>query len=211
MSVSPSSIARTLAGALWPEVQRQSILTKGIYEFSCAGHGGVIAVLDHAPSLEQRLVRVARETNRTELVVVAHGQRLTTIRYTRPSLEDYARLHGLVSFECWVGEEDCEWSTIMLASEAARPGFGRRYVTQRSAEEVHTFALGCAQRWCDDFLTGAGLPLGRAGQYADDALKSRNAVSPQPASTAEQPTHAVTRNSLAGRAEATRDNRRETQ
>lgn len=110
----PSAIARYLAGQLWPQVQFQKKVAKGIYGFTCAGHGGIVAVIG-ATNLGDHFIEAARTCKLTELVVVTPAGKYSTHKYTPESLREYAETHGYPIFECWVGEEDCDWATIIHA------------------------------------------------------------------------------------------------
>ena len=49
--IAPSRIARYVAAKEWPEVQSQRKVARGVYRFSCAGHGGLVAVLPEAEAV----------------------------------------------------------------------------------------------------------------------------------------------------------------
>lgn len=44
-----SRVARTAAQAAWPGVRRQRKISDGVFGFTYAGHGGIIAVIGSAP------------------------------------------------------------------------------------------------------------------------------------------------------------------
>lgn len=117
----PSSLARLLASQEWPDVQAQYQLGRGVYGFTCAGHGGIIAVIGEA-ELDPKHVEVARKQGKTELVAEVRSgsrtKRYTSHKYTRSSLEELAkRSPEQVSLvELWAGEEDCDWATIVHAN-----------------------------------------------------------------------------------------------
>lgn len=77
LKITPSAAARRLAGQLWPDVQKQRRLAPGVYGFTCAGHGGVIAVIGKA-QLSPAHVAAARDAELTELVVIAPGKTYST-------------------------------------------------------------------------------------------------------------------------------------
>lgn len=151
----PSQLARNLAERLWPDVQSQMQLAPGVYDFSCAGHGGVIAILDHA-NFPERNVKAARDLGFTELIGV---QRVSANRrrfyatvgsnaYTRESIEKAAAAHpSFKVFEAWVGEEDCDWATIFysdpkLIDKANAKGWG-------VSEKI---VRNCLVNWNERFL-----------------------------------------------------------
>lgn len=149
MNIAPSSVARTMAGAMWPDVQDQKKVAKGVYEFSCAGHGGLVAVLGVA-NLPTEAIAAAREQpdRFIELVAVRPGHRYTSVRYTKDSLRALAQNPYVELFECWVGEEDCDWATIALVSPEVREGMaknGRYEITEQDARK-------CCERWNQTFL-----------------------------------------------------------
>lgn len=124
----PSQAARTIAGAIWGEVQHQDKLAPGIYRFDTPGHGGIVAVIGQA-DLPENYVQAARDSGRVELMVTvktgSHRTRsYTSERYTPESLRELhqranAGREGTAELqELWVGEEDCEYATILLAAGA---------------------------------------------------------------------------------------------
>lgn len=149
----PSAIARTLAAQTWPDVQSQTKLGPGVFEFSCAGHGGIIAVLP-AASFPEDAVSIARAHGRTELVVHGFRRYMTSERYTRESLAEYAERHGFPSWECWVGEEDCDWALLVVAKPELADAMAARkgYVTPKTGAEILQYARENAERWNADIL-----------------------------------------------------------
>jgi hypothetical protein len=117
-NIAPSRIARTLAGQLWPDVQQQYRCIPGVYGFSCAGHGGLVAVIGVA-DLPEDAVNAAREAGKMEYAVAVSNGRgyktYTSERYTPASLHEMARHPLCTLYELWVGEEDCDWATIAYA------------------------------------------------------------------------------------------------
>lgn len=152
--IAPSRVARTMAGALWPQVQSQYKVARGIYGFSCAGHGGLVAVVGEA-DLPAAAVDVARECGKTELMaVVSNGgnrtKTYTSARYTRESLRKMAEWPWVTLIECWVGEEDCDWATIAyVAPEVISGGIRAGYFSQSADQE---YVRGCLEHWNGDFL-----------------------------------------------------------
>jgi hypothetical protein len=150
--IAPSRVARTMAGALWPDVQFQHKVAAGIYGFSCAGHGGLVAVVG-AANLPTAAVDVARECGKIELAVVAYGRRTrvyTTAKYTAESLRKIAEHPDAELFECWIGEEDCDWATIAYVAPEVIPGGIRAGYFSQSADE--TYVRECLERWNADYL-----------------------------------------------------------
>lgn len=153
MQVSPSRIARTVAGRVWPDVQVQHKLAKGVFAFSCAGHGGVVAVIGEA-DLPDFAVQAAREAGLVETVVFQPVGRKTKIHGPSTHYRDlvyWGQANNFDSCEVWIGEEDCDWATVLLHCPAARE------VTQGSrhwlAETIPASdCLGVCERWNADFL-----------------------------------------------------------
>lgn len=152
----PSAVARRVAAALWPDVQRQEKLAAGVYDFSCAGHGGVVAVLGTA-DLPERAVDVARKHGLVGVVARAYagGGRhrfYTGHRYGDEQLRELAaaRPDAVELSEVWVGEEDCDWATVALASPDVRETYAKRL--GKSADDVHRMAFESCQRWNEPFL-----------------------------------------------------------
>lgn len=111
----PSRIARTMAGALWPDVQHQQQIAKGVYGFSCAGHGGIIAVIGVA-DLDESAVEIARREGKTEFVGNYAGRLITSERYTKGTFLDMQTMGDRYQvWEVLVGEEDCDWAVVLLS------------------------------------------------------------------------------------------------
>jgi hypothetical protein len=151
----PSRIARTIAGREWPDVQSQYKLAPGIFWFTCAGHGGAVAVIGTA-DLPEQAVQAARVCQLVELAVIEDlGGTTRTLStsgqfYTRASLCEWAtRSDRRTLVECWVGEEDCAWATLAMCSPAMREGMERkmgcRPLSEREARET-------VERWHPEFL-----------------------------------------------------------
>lgn len=122
----PSRIARTIAGQLWADVHSQHKLADGIFAFSCAGHGGVVAVIGVA-DLPDAAVQAARGQGLVELAVVVTRGRNTRIftshKYERASLIELASTNpDATLYELWIGEEDCGWATIIHSAPHALAG-----------------------------------------------------------------------------------------
>jgi hypothetical protein len=145
MSATPSRIARRVAGALWPDVQAQRKVAPGTFGFTCAGHGGLIAVAGAAP-FDEATVQRFRDYGRTELVVTAPGRAYTSVTYTKDSLRELAeRYEAATLYEVIVGEEDCDWALLAWESEEIREGMATAGYFSRVAtrEEV----LETVERW----------------------------------------------------------------
>lgn len=151
-AITPSRVARKIAGDLWPDVQIQRKIGAGAYGFTCAGHGGIVAV-HGAADIPESAWTVARNAGKTELVAVeTYGRRaryFTTERYTRDSLARLRGTAGVQVFECWIGEEDCDWSLIVLAQPALAAGgiAGGYFSSAYSPEELLADARDTAERW----------------------------------------------------------------
>jgi hypothetical protein len=152
--IAPSRVARTMAAQLWPDVQSQYRCAPGIYGFSCAGHGGLVAVVG-AADLPADAVQAARDCNKIELVAVRHlggnrYQTMTTAKYTAASLRAYCA-HGRAKlYELWIGEEDCDWATIAYVAPEVLTGGQRAGYFGQSADIE--YVRGCLERWNPDFL-----------------------------------------------------------
>ena len=149
-TLTPSRIARRMAGELWPDVQPQRKLAPGVFDFSCAGHGGIVAVLD-AAELPAELVGLARKHGKMEFVGYYGGRLITSERYTR---ETFERLQesGRQVWKCWVGEEDCDWALIALASEAVCVALAEKWRGRDGAAGVRDYAVDNARRWNPDYI-----------------------------------------------------------
>jgi hypothetical protein len=153
---SSSRVARCVAAALWPDVQSQRKLCRGAFAFSCAGHGGIVALLDEL-SLADREVQAARECGLVALVARVDDGRscrtyCTAAGYDEGQLQAQARAypHAVELREVWIGEEDCDWATLALVSEAVRDGMLRSgYAT---AEITRDYAYQTVQSWNERFL-----------------------------------------------------------
>jgi hypothetical protein len=189
----PSAIARKVAATEWPDVQDQSKLTTGIFNFSCAGHGGVVAVIGVA-KLDERYVHAARETGFIDRVAITpnrfqiddQGSRtvktwsITALEthFKEGQLEKWALgLNGYMQ-EVWIGEEDCAWATIALASEAMRIGLSKRmtdpddWMKKYGTED---YARATCKQWHPEYLDALGetMPRCECGSFAryDDFTK----------------------------------------
>lgn len=159
MAVTPSRAARTVAGREWPQVQFQYRRAPGVFGFSCAGHGGIVAVLAVA-ELPDVAVSAARELGKTEFIVFAPGETMysggspagvRTPVYRRESLEQWAAASPrLPSFEVWVAEEDCDWSCLVLADPGLLDGGIKAgyFSSHLTIDDVR----GNAQEWNPAFL-----------------------------------------------------------
>jgi hypothetical protein len=159
----------------WPDVQRQVKIADGVYGFTCAGHGGIVAVIGVA-DLPEAAVQAARDAGRIEFAVFDRGRALyssggtyvtprTAPVYQQDSLREYAaRRPDLESFEVWVAEEDCDWATVLYANDKLREAALGRYLAEGvTREDVE----GCVLRWNTDWyeqFTGEKAPV------EDDAL-----------------------------------------
>jgi hypothetical protein len=151
-----------VASRLWPDIQRQRKIDKGVFSFSSAGHGGVIAILGEA-DLPPEHVAAAREVGLIETVCVLRGRgrgtRGPTTRllstaegYSREQLvrlaEEEPERASLL--EAWVGEEDVDWAMLFLANPAlAQRAHEAEWLAGVPApEEVR----GLVQSWKEEYL-----------------------------------------------------------
>lgn len=150
-----STIVRAVAAQMWSDVQTQQKIAPGVFGFSCAGHGGIVALVDQL-DLPEHVIQAARDNNLVHLVVrIGAGHRTNT--YTEAAgyrdLQQWAEHQQALGFdveirEVWIGEEDCDWATLIYASEQVRENTGngnyfaraitqdeaRRFVEQDNAE-----------------------------------------------------------------------------
>lgn len=155
MKVQPSRVARLVAGREWPEVQSQYKLGPGVFAFSCAGHGGVVAVIG-AAALPGELVQLARTERKVEFAVFAPGRvyytgggGAVTSRsapiYEQSTLRQWAETCPYPSYEVWLGEEDCDWATIIAANDNLRLGGIEAGYFSRGLER--NAVLSCLDNW----------------------------------------------------------------
>lgn len=154
MSVSHSTIARSVAGQLWPDVQQQKKLAKGTYWFSCAGHGGLVALVDDL-DLDPQVIEAARKHGLIHTTIrVNHGRRSrvysTAAGYRKTDLEATLQRYPnhAERFDVWVGEEDVEWSTLALVDPNLRDGMAKNGFTV-DFNEIHD----TAQRYFNEFTS----------------------------------------------------------
>jgi hypothetical protein len=153
----PSALAR--AAVPWEDIQSQRKLAPGVFWFDCAGHGGAIAVIGVA-DLPTRAVDAARELGMLATVAIVSGPRRrtysTTRGYSSDQLRTLAASHPdqVELADVWIGEEDCDWSTLALASEPMRKGMVETggYGAEMTPERLRQAAFECAQRWNERFL-----------------------------------------------------------
>jgi hypothetical protein len=167
-ALTPSRIARFAAGKTWGNpVQSSRKLAPGIFLHDTPGHGGLVAVLDAATDLTPAGIAAARASGRIETVAVhtrAAGHRVKHALYgpsgqyaagpSRARFEAFAAEHGMQLVEVWIGEEDSEYATILLASPAARAAVFARYAGTQPETDAGRCAelIGVCQRWQPDFL-----------------------------------------------------------
>lgn len=149
----PSRIARTLAAQEWPEIQRQTRVAKGVFGFSCAGHGGMIAIIGVA-NLDASVVDVYRRLGKIETVKVYPRRwkldgTVTQWGLARMSWHGQDQLDRLdtdartVTYEVIIGEEDCEWALVVYAM---KDDLADGYFASSSAE-MTIYASECMYRW----------------------------------------------------------------
>ena len=148
-NIAPSRVARTMAAAQWPDVQDQRKCTRGVFGFTCSGHGGLIAVIGEA-DLPDAAITAARETGRTGLVVFSPGRTFTTEKWTPDSLTAWAESRGYPIFEVWIGEEDCDFATLCYANDEIRTGGIRSgYFSESCTAE---YCRENIDRWNEEWL-----------------------------------------------------------
>lgn len=145
-TVPPSVLARTIAGQQWPDVQQQSKVAKGVYQFSCAGHGGLIGIVSEM-DVEPKYIEAARKAGLIDLVLRVPCGRQRRIR-TLSSAAGYKaedlcawheanQLNDSELIEVWIGEEDCDWATIAYASSEYKDALGATTHELRSLLETY--------------------------------------------------------------------------
>lgn len=166
--LAPSALARRIAAQQWPDVQHSRKITNGVFEYDCAGHGGIVAILDAVD--EGMIPAGAIEAGKREGVVVEYvayraGGRIklgTSDQYPINWDEwvQWATAHGWVVAKglAWVGEEDTAWSTLVTASDAMTEAYiqsRRGHLTvpfEQWAAEFATYPRECAQRWHPEYV-----------------------------------------------------------
>lgn len=159
-----------MAAAQWPDVQRQYKIAKGVFGFSCAGHGGIIAVVGEA-DLNERAVELARQLGKTGYVLHANGRTYTSERY-----QIDASAPGVT--EVIVGEEDCDWALVLLCAndpQAMVVGARGRYLAEHvQLEDVEE----TTRQWNPDFyeaLTGSTIPASESYIKSQRKFEADNA------------------------------------
>lgn len=141
-TLTPSRIARAIAARQWPDIQRQCKIGRGVFGFSCAGHGGIVAVLEHA-ELSADAIEAARASGFVvDCYIPGTGR----------------------TFAAWIGEEDCDWSTILFADDSLRTGAirGRYLAEDVTREDVER----SARDWNPDYVSAlTGGPVSAADSY----------------------------------------------
>ena len=186
-TITPSSVARKIASDHWPLVQSQNRLARGVYGFSCAGHGGIVAVRDHC-DIAPAVWNIARDAGQTDLVAYhpngrrwGKGQWWTTANYERNPLEEWARATpGARLFETWSAEEDCDWALMVVAyPELASGGQRAGYFSGTDPRELLAYARENATRWNAETLArlegvapcgSCGEPRSEHYEYGDENL-----------------------------------------
>lgn len=167
--LAPSAIARRIAASYWPEVQTSHKITNGIFEFTCAGHGGIVAIIDATDQgiLPEASVAAAQRAGLVIEYVVYRSGRTTKVATSYRIREDewdmwvaYINDRGdlIQRGRAWVGEEDCEWSTIVIASPAMQDAYvesRRGQITvpfEQWKAEFTNYPRECAQRWHPEYV-----------------------------------------------------------
>lgn len=159
----PSTAARRVAGATWPDVQQQRKVAPGTFGFSCSGHGGLVAIIGEAPLSTEAIARF-REKGLVELVAFGRGRSYTTASgYEPQGIRDWAAATGAKVYEAIVGEEDCDWALLAYESDAIREGMAEEgYSTPLTREEVLTTVERWNPRWLGIEPTGPDIAEGEA-------------------------------------------------
>jgi hypothetical protein len=143
--LTPSRIARLIASQMWPDVQRQERIAPGVYWFSCAGHGGCVAVRGVA-DIDDQAWHLANEYRMTAAVAYEHGKLKSSLRYNGAQVRAFEG-----SVEVWIGEEDCDWATIYQAHNDIERLI-RVSVAKGMTLDADYVAASCKQ-WNPDFYT----------------------------------------------------------
>jgi hypothetical protein len=151
-----SQLARSVASQQWPDVQSQKKVASGTFGFSCAGHGGLVGVVDSLPAdVSEADIQAARDAGLIATVLIVHNRRKriysSAAGYSAGALAAYKGQEGYEVREVWIGEEDCDWATLVLASDTIASGAAGKYLSGTS-ETVQAVAAETAERWCSKFL-----------------------------------------------------------
>lgn len=157
----PSRVARAVAEYMWGNpVQNQSQVATGTYEFSTPGHGGFVAVLDHAP-IPPEIAQRIRERDVFRVRVLAlprqfgwggdgarmyYGCQLAI----DPSESDVHKLGEIACdwIDCMVGEEDAAWAVMMAVAPDILAGYNaHRAKTWNGRPITREEVLDCVARW----------------------------------------------------------------
>lgn len=140
----PSKIARSVAAQQWPDVQVQAKVAKGLFQFVCAGHGGLVGIVSEM-EVEPKYIEAARKAGLIDLVLRVPCGRQRRIR-TLSSAAGYKaedlcawheanQLNDSELIEVWIGEEDCDWATLAYVSPLIRDSLGASQDEVRSLVE----------------------------------------------------------------------------
>lgn len=140
----PSKIARSVAAQQWPNVQQQSKVAKGLYQFNSAGHGGLVGIVSEM-DVEPKYIEAARQAGLIDVVLrVPSGRRIRTLSSAAGYRADHLRawheanqLQNSELVEVWIGEEDCDWATIAYASSEYKDALGATTHELRSLLESY--------------------------------------------------------------------------
>jgi len=180
----PSRIARAVAAKFWPDVQVQTKYAPGIFNFSCAGHGGLVAVLGEATFRPEHIelarkhgyllpyAAVTKYRDGTGPVSLHLCESITVAAAWNEWADNLPLAAVLASGEVWVGEEDCEWATIAACS----PDYMAGWEAKVRAGDGWTFADDAARdRYIAEFITG-DYPRGVLSRWYPDFLADLTAL-----------------------------------
>lgn len=143
------NLARTIAESLWGRGGTHSyrVNRRGVFYFSCAGHGGYVidpqSLTDHERELLRSLlptveVRLCVQRQRGGRMVIAERPEMSnrSARY-RPELGPVEWISRAV----WIGEEDCDWAKVECMTSIRADGFDHLTEDQRHFLALKTFGF----------------------------------------------------------------------
>ncbi len=145
-------------------------MAAGVYWFSCAGHGGCVAVHGIA-NISEGAWAAARASGKT-MIVGRAGRRLYNDHHYNA-----AQVRVLdEQWEVWIGEEDCDWATIYMAHNDL-DGLIKRSEAKGMTLDREYVARSC-KSWNPDFytaLTGEAVSAGESSVIGEREFRAEHA------------------------------------